>query len=532
MKNISKIVLGVCCASMLSMTGCIEETFPTSAATEEGITSSTKGLEAKLWAMPAFALNFGTVSTSAGYDWGYGSIMHIRDVMTQDMPIVQSNYDHYSAWEGNYYIGPMYLSTQFIWNYFWKFVQTTNNMIAAVSPDETDREYLGYLGAGHAYRAFLYLDMAQMYEFLPNDIYPTGVNGSGNDVTNLTVPIVRENITEEQARNNPRATREEMAEFILSDLDKAEELIVNLPAISKLLPDLSVVYGLKARFYMWLADYPNAQKYANKAITESACRPLTKDEWMSTSTGFNDLNAPAWMWGAKAQKENDAVQTGILNWTSWASNEVTYGYAFAGPQSMIDAQLYSRISDDDFRKLTWVAPAGSALEGQNVFVDNELANYLVDYASLKFRPGGGNISDFNIGSATAFPLMRIEEMYLIEAEAVAHQDAIKGKELIEKFMTQYRYSTYTCEATATEDVVEEIVLQKRIELWGEGQTFFDVKRLNMSVMRNYKGSNFGSSRRFNTNGRPAWMNICIVQTEENNNLALKGYENPDPSDMY
>jgi len=59
--------------------------------TEDGLESSTKGLDAKLWAMPAFAFNYGTDSASAGYDWGYGSIMHIRDVMTQDMPINQSN---------------------------------------------------------------------------------------------------------------------------------------------------------------------------------------------------------------------------------------------------------------------------------------------------------------------------------------------------------------------------------------------------------------------------------------------------------
>ena len=77
---------------------------------------------------------------------GNGSIMHIRDVMTQDMPINQSNYDHYSAWEGNFYIGPMYLSTQFIWNYYWKFVQTANILIAAVSPEDTNEDHLGYLG--------------------------------------------------------------------------------------------------------------------------------------------------------------------------------------------------------------------------------------------------------------------------------------------------------------------------------------------------------------------------------------------------
>ena len=67
---------------------------------------------------------------------------------------------------------------------------------------------------------------------------------------------------------------------------------------------------------------------------------------------------------------------------------------------------------------------------------------------------------------------------------------------------------------------------------GEGQTFFDIKRLNMSVTRGYTGTNFKAEACFNTIGRPAWMNICIVVTEERNNEGLKGYENPDPSDLY
>ena len=54
----------------------------------------------------------------------------------------------------------------------------------------------------------------------------------------------------------------------------------------------------------------------------------------------------------------------------------------------------------------------------------------------------------------------------------------------------------------------------------------------MSVTRGYEGTNFTDAARFNTNGRPAWMNICIVQTEKNNNSALVGYENPDPTALY
>ena len=99
-------------------------------------------------------------------------------------------------------------------------------------------------------------------------------------------------------------------------------------------------------------------------------------------------------------------------------------------------------------------------------------------------------------------------------------------------MKTYRDPAYVTRKTTTEEVVDEVVFQKRVELWGEGQTFFDIKRLNYSVTRGYPGTNWYDLARLNTNGRPAWMNFVIIQTEQNNNKALVGWNNPDPSDLY
>ena len=162
------------------------------------------------------------------------------------------------------------------------------------------------------------------------------------------------------------------------------------------------------------------------------------------------------------------------------------------------------------------------------------AEHLTDpYLTLKFRPGSGNMSDPAVGAVVAYPLMRVEEMYFIEAEAVAHTNAAQGKALLEKFMKTYRYATYASAATSPAAVEEEIIFQKRVELWGEGQSFFDIKRLNYSTTRWYDGTNFQPGLdTFNTNGRAAWMNFCIVRQEINNNKALEGFNNPDPSDLY
>jgi hypothetical protein len=37
--------------------------------------------------------------------------------------------------------------------------------------------------------------------------------------------------------------------------------------------------------------------------------------------------------------------------------------------------------------------------------------------------------------------------------------------------------------------VDDVLLQRRIELWGEGFAYFDLKRNNKGIDRNYEGSN-------------------------------------------
>jgi len=75
-------------------------------------------------------------------------------------------------------------------------------------------------------------------------------------------------------------------------------------------------------------------------------------------------------------------------------------------------------------------------------------------------------------------------MYLIEAEALARQ---AGKEdqakdvlflLAKNRDPQYVRSTKTGTA-----FIEEILVQRRVELWGEGRNWTDLKRLNLPLVR-------------------------------------------------
>lgn len=529
MKKINKSIYGVLIAGLTlsAMTSCIDEAEPRSGSvTQNMLEESASATAAAVNGLPAYGKSIWR--TNAHWSYGTSAIMRIRDVMADDYVVVDHDYNQFSNWAATTALGPSYLIGQFVYSYYYHYVLASNLVIGAVNPDKATKEQLGYLGLGYAYRAANYLDMARMYEFLPTDVDPACTNEQGYNVKNLTCPIVTDTLSEKASRNNPRATHEEMFKFIESDLNNAEKYIVNLTSNkNNTLPDLAVVYGLKARLYMWNEDYAKAKEYARKAIDTYGKVPMSESDATDTKKGFNDITK--WMWGAQYTSDDRAVKTGILNFTSFASNETVFGYAGNGPMNMIGKSFYDRISDTDWRKTMWKAPAGSPLEAKNKYVAPAFKNRIPTYGSLKFRPNQGNYAESSIGVVSAYPLMRVEEMYFIEAEAAERLAPGTGITLLENFMKTYRDPQYVYTGS---NAIDEILFQKRIELWGEGLSFFDIKRANVSVTRGYAGTNFFEEWRFNTNGRPAWMNFCIVNLEENDNPAVSGKNNPDPSKAY
>ena len=98
--------------------------------------------------------------------------------------------------------------------------------------------------------------------------------------------------------------------------------------------------------------------------------------------------------------------------------------------------------------------------------------------------------------------MRIEEMYLIAAEAECRLGNDAGaREYLMDLMSK-RDASYSCAQKSgtsmgkltsdyTGSLLEEIIIQRRIELWGEGFRWFDLKRLGLPLDRT--GSNFDAT---------------------------------------
>jgi len=130
--------------------------------------------------------------------------------------------------------------------------------------------------------------------------------------------------------------------------------------------------------------------------------------------------------------------------------------------------------------------------------------------------------------------MRVEEMYLIEAEAEGMLSEATGIALLTTFAktrkADYDYNTDAhTDAygnTTTGKFRNEIWWQRRVEFWGEGLATYDIKRLNKGIIRSYADTNHPEGYRWNTEVPPDWMNFCIVQTEGNYNYSLTN--NPTP----
>ena len=530
MKNILKIGFVALTATAL-LSGCIKETFPTSVATSEQVASNPAALESQVNGMAAY-INKIEHLNGDHTEFGYPSMGMIRDLMGEDMATISSGYDHFTNWIKARYQSDQYIYSQRVWYYYTGFLLTANSVISSVDEATATEAQKQYLGMAYCYRAMINLDMGRMYEYKKNNYT------SAPDMEGLTIPIIRENMTEAEARNNPRVQKSVLLEHIHSDLAKAIDFFSDKDGKSsfkrknKTQPDLSVAYGLLARTYLWEEKYEEAAQAAKDAIDKSIVgteyKALTEAQATDVNTGFNSVGTNnSWMWCSSLVKEDDVVKSSILNFTSWISSETVFGYAAAGPYRMIDARLYSRISNSDWRKKWWKAPEGVKVDQKFVPATESYkgSEIIPEYGAIKFRPGSGNPDTEDPGAVCDYPLMRMEEMMLIIAEADAHKGSSTG---LVDFMTT-RNPDYVCTASGVDALVDEIFFQKRIEFWGEGINFFDYKRLGKGVTRGYAGTNHFEDARLNSEGLAPWMNFCIVRLEQNANPAV--VSNPDPSDL-
>lgn len=549
MKSIVKIFFVATMGATMT-TSCIKEIDPqTSYVTSDQASNAPGAFDNFVTTITNALTSENPFGTSYPYDCGYASTFIFRDVMGQDIAIEDTGNDWYSTWYGcGTGLGPQYLVCQIPWTYYYSWIKNCNTVIslAGAEPSEEHRH-----GAGIAYtmRAMFYMDLATMF----------AQKSYAQDKNAETVPLVLESTSVSDLASNPRASNEVMWSQIMSDLDKAETYLTDYVRADKTTPDISVVYGLKARAYLVMEDWAQAESYAKQA--QSGYSVMSESEYTSQTTGFNTADNPAWMF-AMRQKNTDACILDNDADSSWGSHmiievsESGCGYASNyGAPKRIDYHLYQTIPSTDFRKKCFVDFAidgmdtDEALEALSAYSDSPggLLNTaaatnsgVVGGLSVKFRPAGGEHANQYLAFVVDIPVMRVEEMKLIEAEAAGMQDEARGISLLTAFAQtrdpQYVYGTHTESygSSYASTFQNEVWWQRRVELWGEGFSLFDIKRCDRGIIRSYANTNHPEGYRWNYGGytvnagnvHPDWMDFCIVQTETNYNVACTN--NPTP----
>lgn len=594
------------------LSSCVQETLPTDYVLSSQIEASESALN---------GLVNSIYTTMAGYnndDGGietisYGSMRAMLEHGTTQMVCTGTNgYNTMGAYctgsvsstGSNRGIYPSYL--------YYGYIKCVNDIIGMIDESDMTDDQKSYLGIAYTFRALYYLDLVQIMEYKKPTDSRYSFTAPENDLTNLGVPIVTDKTPAEEAANNPRATVDEVYDLILADLAKGETLLKDFVRTDKVQPDLSVIYGLYARVYTNLASRVNTSakykdessywtkvtEYADKAINASNYSFLTEDQWTDPENGFNNRNSQnSWMLATSISEGNTTAATdGSFQFSmifGTETNFVAYGWRVG---RSLDRGWYENLSDNDFRKKSWLNPnffyeSTNQVEGEPYlvekdengnFINNKWRNTIVDsensedawsddysgwgatkyqykldsypkwirsritkangfqawpwlYVNIKFRPHNGNYNTYEIGGASDYPCMRIEEMHFLKAEAALHTSGVGAANLILESIIQTRNPGYSSPATTADEFIDEYVFQKGVEFWGEGINYFDAKRLEVGLHRAYKGN---SCERYQhcidmdgvfTGWTPGWN-----QAELNANKAIFHYNNPytNPTTFY
>ncbi|CDD98275.1 uncharacterized protein BN604_00431 [Bacteroides intestinalis CAG:315] len=378
----------------------------------------------------------------------------------------------------------------FLWKLYYKHMKTANDILKAIPADATDAALKKYRGQSLASRAFDYLQLIQTYQ----------LTYIGHETAN-GVPLVLETTSDTELMNNPRASVQQVYSRIMEDLDEAITLLTGASArADKAEISVEVAYGLRARANLLMGKWSAAASDAAKAYGTSA--PYSVAD-VSQPTFYNATDN-SWIWGIVVTTEDYLAKTGIVNWPSNLCSLTGMGYTTAASATdvayrLINKNLWAKIPETDVRKGWWVdedlhSPVLDNGLGEDyayywangMFNGGTFPSKFSPYTNVKFGPDNGTFADTD--NAQDWPLMRVEEMKLIEAEALGRDNLAVGKQKLEEFVRQYRDPSYTCTAGSLDAFIDEVWFQRRVELWGEGFALFDILRLKKPIIR--QGANY------------------------------------------
>lgn len=455
--KISSLIVGLA-AMVVTGTSCKKEyleTAPTTAVDASSVLQSVSNATAALNGIHrSMYMRWNDQGT-----FGYGTIMINNECMGDDYVFAgQSNgwflttyrwLDHRNANGGSYYP----------YQFFYRIISNANVLIAGIDKtpgDAIDKNAIK--GQALAYRGWAYFNLVQLYGKRFDKA--TANDGPG-------VPLVLTPTIEPQAR----ATVAQVYKQVNDDLTLAETLLTGAKArVDKSNFNVNVVRGIIARVALTQQNWALAATKANQAR-----QGFTLMNGAQQLEGFSNWSNPEWMWGSSQIDDQTEFFTAYLAYISYNFNSTNIR---TNPK-LISSALYNTMDATDVRRALWV-PIPSA---SNTVVPP--GGSRVAFMNQKFKA-----KDF-ANSVGDIPYMRAAEMFLIEAEALARdgKDA-QAADVFTTFMAT-RVPGYARPTATGANLINLIMNSRRVELWGEGFRFLDLKRLDLPLTRT--GSNHNAA---------------------------------------
>lgn len=445
-----------------------------------------------------------------------------------------------------------------MWMYGYNLINQANVIISGIDTASGDLAQRQFIKAqALTMRAHAYWRLLQIYA-------PRWVDSNNGEALACVLRL------EPGVGDIPMSTMKEVYDQIYADLDEALSLYAASGVKRTVMwePDADIARGVYARAAIMKEDWAKAQEMA--AAARKNYPIMSAEEFQG---GFANANGE-WMWCNENLLNDQFV--GYWSWGAMYACNGAYIAFWGQGAGAISIDLANQLDENDIRRSQFWIPqnldmidAGRltpALFWEERFVDPtsmnmngmqlQMTNAIADFGDLhvpnqdfttwgtpytpdgnydpetsgKFViPFGAQFKFWALGkySSTSFPFMRGAEMLLTEAEAAYHNgDENTARACLVELNSKRFKGTYTCSKSGQE-LLDEIRLTRRIELWGEGTSWFDYKRWRVPVETRawVKGDptsgNFPAilATRHEIDDSKGWT-MCIPQSETHYNNAI------------
>lgn len=434
----------------------------------------------------------GALNANRHYDFGQKGVDIWTDMLSGSMALSTNTYGWYSGTSNLLFTNDFTRQeNRIVWDYYFRVISTANLVITSAGGENaqpTSPAAKAILGQAKALRAYAYFYLTQLYQ----------------KSYNPSQEILPYYTTDLSLNSFAKVPASKIYDLIISDLNSSILLLDGFSRTFKHQINKDVAKGLLAYTYAAIGNYANAKTLSEEIIASSfTLMPSTNLAFPGAGSGFNNVTNPSWMWGYDLTPE---IAIGLISW--WGQMDIfSYSYAAAGDRKAIDNALYAQIPTNDIRRTQFFSTATSV-------------NYLMP--TNKFFAPARTVSGQN-PMVTDYIFMRIEEFYLLSAESAAKTgDEGLAKQRLKQLLT-IRLGNSTANADAYvnpltgSSLINNIYLQTRIEMWGEGKSYLAMKRNQATMVR---GTNHAFQPSISLPYNDDKLTFKIPQSEINNNPAI------------